>query len=65
MAIPEKIYTGTIKHIEATLFTHTDEDLENLLRVLFEQRQKKMNTYQTYDVYIRDQYGELIYGSKT
>ena len=59
----EKIYTGTVKHIEATLFTHTDEDLENLLRELNNWRRNESNQYQTYDVYIRDQDGELIYGS--
>lgn len=61
--IPEKIYTGTVKHIEATLFTHTDENLENLLRELNNWRRNESNQHQTYDVYIKDQYGELIYGS--
>lgn len=62
--IPDKIYTGKVKHIEATLFSDTDENLERLLRTLFDWRQNKSNKHQTYDVYITDQYGELIYGSQ-
>ena len=62
--IPEKIYTGTVKHIEATLFTKTDENLEDVLRALFKWRTEESNKHQTYDVYIKDQYGELIYGSQ-
>ncbi len=60
----EKIYTGTVKHLDLTLLTVTDDNLERLLANLYDWRQTNSNKYQDYDLYIKDQNNNIVFGSR-
>ena len=62
--IPEKVYKASVKHIEHTIHTDTNKNLEKLLTDLAAWRNEKSNQYQDYDLYITDQYNTEIFGSR-